>query len=84
MSPEQTLWQTVVIKALTDATAVDPSSTDDRRARHEADSWIRSGGKDYRRVCALAGLDPDFIREAYIDGRIDGALLRAKEKTEAA
>jgi len=84
MTPEQTLWQTVVIKALTDATAVDPASRDDRRATHEADSWIRSGGKDYRRACTLAGLDQEFIREAYIDGRIDGALLRAKEKTEAA
>ena len=84
MTPEQRLWQTVVMKALTDATAAHPASTDDIRARRDADDWVRSGGRDYRLVCALAGLDPDFIREAYVAGRIDGALLRAKEKTEAA
>ena len=79
MSPEKRLWQSVVVKALTDATAVDPSSDEDLRAKREADSWLRGGGKDFRRVCSLAGFDPDFIRDAYTSGRVDGELLRSKE-----
>lgn len=84
MSPEQRMWQTVIIKALTDATAGGMSRRDDRRAEIEAESWLRSGGRDFFIVCTLAGFDPHFIREKYIAGRIDGALLRAKERTEAA
>ena len=82
MIPEQKLWQTVVIRALTEATAVDPYGAEARQAKHEADAWLRRGGKDFRMVCDLAGFDPHFVRDNYVAGRVDGALLRAQERAE--
>jgi len=77
MSPEQILWQSVVYKALIDATAVNPSGREDRLAKDTADRWFRRGGADYHEVCALAGIDADFMRDNYMAGKIDGKLLRA-------
>ena len=79
MTPEQTLWQSVVVKAALDATSNAPSSSDDYLAQKMADAWIRRGGSDFKEVCNLAGIDPDFIRDAYIEGRINADLLRAKD-----
>jgi hypothetical protein len=79
MTPEKKLWQSVVLKALTDATAEDPYGSDNLRAKRDAQSWLESGGKDFRMVCALAEMDPDFVREKYLGGKIDAKLLRASE-----
>jgi len=79
MTPEQKLWQSVVVKAALDATSNPSSSSDDYIAKKNADAWLRTGGRDFKEVCSLAGLDPDFIREAYIGGRINADLLRSKE-----
>lgn len=49
----------------------------DMRAQREADWWIRQGGRDYQTVCAMAGMDHDFLREAYEAGKIDPQILRA-------
>ena len=82
MIPEQKLWQTVVIRALTEATAVDPYGAEARQAKREADAWLRRGGKDFRMVCDLAGFDPHFVRDNYVAGRVNGDLLRAAERAE--
>jgi len=79
MTPEQKLWQSVVVKAALDATAHYPASSEDYSAQKQADAWLRVGGADFKEVCNLAGLDPDFIRDAYIGGRINADLLRSKE-----
>jgi hypothetical protein len=79
MTPEQKMWQSVVVKAALDATSNHSSSSDDYIAQKNADAWLRTGGRDFKEVCSLAGLDPDFIREAYIGGRINADLLRSKE-----
>jgi hypothetical protein len=79
MSPEQILWQSVLMQAARDATAPNPGDTETIRAKVEADAWFRRGGKQFRQVCMMAGFDPDFIRDAYIGGRIDGKLLRSSE-----
>ena len=79
MTPEQKMWQSVVVKAALDATSNPSSSSDDYIAQKNADAWLRTGSRDFKEVCSLAGLDPDFIREAYIGGRINGDLLRSKE-----
>lgn len=78
MMPEQKLFQSVIIKALDDATLVDPASQEDRAEKRAADAWIRRAGKHFRFICSLAGFDPDFISEQYIAGNIDGELLRRK------
>lgn len=79
MTPEQKLWQSVVLRAALDATSNPSSSSDDYIAQKNADAWMRTGGRDFREVCGLAGLDPDFIKEAYVGGRINAELLRSKE-----
>lgn len=83
MSAEQILWQAVVLKALEDALNDGlASSPDDRRARDDAQRWLEGGGRDFHRVCALAGWDSDFIRDAYRGGRIDRARLRAADNSQ--
>jgi len=82
MTPEQKLWQSVVVKAALDATSNPSSSSEDHLAQKQADAWLRAGGADFKEVCNLAGLDPDFIREAYIGGRINADLLRSKEAAQ--
>jgi hypothetical protein len=82
MSPERALWQAVLLRAVTDATAVDPAGDDSRRAKQDAIRWLTLGGRDFREVCSNAGMDPDFIQDAFLGGRIDPALLRASEETK--
>jgi len=75
--PEQRLWQGVVLLALSDATVDDPGSRDMARARDEARTWITRAGRDYRMVCALAGWDPEFIRDSFVSGRVDHLRLKS-------
>lgn len=84
MTPEQKLWQAVILKAFTDATAVNPSSREDRMEKSRADSWIRGCGRDFRFVCSLAGMDPEFLSLAYRQGRVRPELLRADRSREPA
>lgn len=84
MTPEKKLWQAVVLKAFSDATAENPSSREDVMAKRDAISWITRGGRDYRMVCSLAEIDPDFARDAFLGGRVDGELLRYAERREVA
>lgn len=77
ISPEQRLWQAVVYKAFIDALGDDSKDRDAMRAKREADAWIRDCRRDFRQVCALAGMDPDFLSQAYNDGRVDRDLLKA-------
>lgn len=76
MTPENHLWQAVLLQAVTDATYRGETEAL-CRARHEADVWIRRGSKDFYQVCNLALIDPDFVRDAYVGGRIDADVLRA-------
>lgn len=82
--PEQELWQAVLFAAFVDATRVDPPDTENRRAKRDADRWIRGAGKDFRTVCALAGMDPDFLRDAYVTGRVCPERLRNGERSHKA
>ncbi len=76
-SSEQVFWQNVLLMAVHDATIPSDQMTDEgRRNRDAADSWIRSAGRDFKRVCSWAGFDPEFIHDAYVAGRIDGVALR--------
>jgi hypothetical protein len=72
-SPEQILWQSVVLRALMDATG------NKETERTEADAWIRFGGKKFQAVVTMAGMCPDFVRDAYIAGRVNPDLLRSLE-----
>lgn len=81
---EQELWQSVVVTAFMDATRPNSANRDDMRARSDADRWIRGNGRDFRQVCSMAGMDPDFLHQAYIKGRVDPERLRAGERCHKA
>lgn len=69
-NPERAIWQEVILQAFQDALRPYCRDSEARRAKHEADIWLRAGGKDFRHVCQMAGFDDDFIRDAYRGGRI--------------
>lgn len=81
-SSEQRLWQQVVLVALTDATRAERPEGFAIGAdpQKEADDWLRRGGSEFRRVCDLAGLDPDFIRSRYLAGQMDPLAIRRAHK----
>ena len=63
--PEQKLWIGVLAKAFDDAFY----SADDRAAL-DALSWIKNG-MDFNYVCALAGRDPNYVRERMLNKVIE-------------
>ena len=83
VTPERMLWQAVVHKAFLDALCPkeNQNSADQVKATREAIVWIERGGKDFQQVCSMAGMDPDFLREAYLRGRMNWADIGPKPKS---
>lgn len=75
------MWQAVILLAVEDALL---TGAENVKERHKADSWLRGMSKNFRLVCSLAGMDPDFIRDAYVAGRIDVKILAGNRKQENA
>ncbi|WRH62057.1 MAG: hypothetical protein RSE12_17045 [Fuscovulum sp.] len=75
--PERNLWQAALLLALYDATRP-ITSAEARRNKSDAHAWIKSGRKDFRRVCEWAGFDPDMVRDAYLSGlvRVENVLTQ--------
>lgn len=85
MTPEKRLWQEVIIRAVLDAlwTGAEFDKNGRRKqaaiARDKAAAWFEGNSEDYREVCDRAGFDPDFLRKAFMEGRIDLASLKSME-----
>lgn len=73
-SEERELWLTVLLHGVKEALEL-ASGLEATHDRRQADSWVRNGGKDFRLVCYLAGMDPSFIRSNYLNGKISLARL---------
>ncbi|MFG6573201.1 hypothetical protein ACGYLO_16530 [Sulfitobacter sp. 1A13353] len=73
------MWQSVLHRAFLDAT-YDGDARADRMEQITADRWIRQCGKDFRTVCEMAGMDADFLSEAYRAGKVDRHLLKGSEE----
>lgn len=61
------LWSAVLLQALEDATSPLPTTegyarSTAIRAQKEARAWFERDSKDFKEVCALAGMDSDWIR----------------------
>lgn len=69
-NPERALWQTVIMQALQDAIRPYCHDGETRKAKREADIWLRYPSRHFSQVCQMAGFDDDFIRDAYVSGRI--------------
>ena len=86
MIGEQKLWQAVISRAVLDAgwsgkeRDYDGSLNIEATEKGRADAWLSSGSKDFRAVCDLAGIDPDFLRDSYRSGRLDLEVFSASEK----
>lgn len=86
-TPEQGLFLAVIERAILDAHWSGDRWTAAGNPRPEymeqkrADSWLRSGSRDFYDVCAMAGIDGDFLRDAYRAGRINADLFRGGEES---
>lgn len=80
LSPERRMWQSVIEQAFSDAMRPDPKNQNDLREKRIAANWIRSCGPDFRLVCDLAGMDPDFLSDAFNAGRVDREVMRSSSK----
>lgn len=82
-SPERALWQSVILQAIHDALWTDVNGkelTGERKKdKFQADHWLRGGGRDFKIACQCAGFDHDFIRDAYVSGRIKPENLHSKK-----
>lgn len=76
---ELDLWQEVLARAIAD-TNLPPTSAANIRDKRDAISWLNTGGKDFRMVCDLAGMDPAFIHDAWKSGRLAGFSKTKREK----
>lgn len=55
MIPERDLWCAVLSMALLDTLRSGPEGD-------EARAWVDGGGRDFRRVCSLVGVEPSVVR----------------------
>ena len=79
VTPERRVWLDVIDRALTDAHYTGKRVPDQVEARR-TDIWFRTMSDDFQTVCALAGIDPHFLRDAYVSGRINMVDFKASEK----
>ena len=56
---DRALWRAVISQALSDATL--RLATVSQAERDHAAAWLTSNGRDFRRVCALADLEPERV-----------------------
>jgi hypothetical protein len=78
MTPENKLWQKVLMQVIIDATFTG-TTLENCREKKASINWITKAGKDFHTVCNLAGMDPDFVRDSFLAGRVDGELLRSAQ-----
>lgn len=76
MSAEHLLWQMVLLRAVMDATAPGSRNNVLYHQKWSAARWISDCGRDFRQVCHLAGVDPEFLSECFRAGQVDGCALR--------
>jgi hypothetical protein len=70
------LWCAVLLTALTDVAELQRFGRSKRVANAGASAtvhWV--GSRDFRMVCALAGVDADAVAQAVRGGRLDLAVL---------
>ena len=83
---ETALWRAVIDRAKNDACdQIGDGTTKDRvRWRATARSWFQNAGRDFHRVCDLAGLHPDWVRaKALQDINTSEALQALQDITKS-
>ncbi len=54
------LWRSVITQALMDAGS-ESKKSENKRAKHEAISWLLGGGEEFLTVCEMAEMCPDYV-----------------------
>lgn len=71
------LYVSVILRACKDIMIPDDLKKSDRTvARDEAHDWFRLAGPDFRFICGAAGVDPDALHAAYMNGSIARAMAQ--------
>lgn len=80
VSAERRLMLATLVTAIMDATgqACCTRAVDRERNRILALAWFRDGCDDFREVCSLAGLDPDYVRRAVLRYVATGSRFSAR------
>lgn len=81
--PSRALWGMVLIRGLADAVTPNPIQVSHQSgsrvcimAQREAQDWI--GGRDFRAICGLVGLEPEPVAEWYERVMAAGDQARAE------
>ena len=61
---EQKLFRAIITLALEDVLS-NSQGRHESVVKAEAHDWFMSDSEDYKNVCSIAGLDPDWVRERY-------------------
>ena len=59
---DQRLWAAVIHQAIVDATASTGGGGASEYEIKQARNWFERAGPDFRRACALADLEPEYVR----------------------
>jgi hypothetical protein len=64
--PERVLWLAVINQAFNDALAPYVRDASEGIERRQARSWFRTTNPDFKIVCELAELNPQYVFDQYI------------------
>jgi hypothetical protein len=91
---QQALWYNVISLAISDSLKLESNDKYKRIEAIEAIHWLLGGSKDFETVCALASIEPEYLRDqlwpwlheeypfALRDGRIVSTSEILKRKTK--
>lgn len=85
-SPEQRLAIAVIVAAVSDASGrkgVNESASSRSLNQDAAIAWFRDGGQDFKDICALAELEPSFVRDQVLAYLATGDRLPRRGSTLA-
>lgn len=79
--PERQLWAAVLGQAVNDALRESAYSSEDRRGKNSARSWMDGQGRDFRLVCTLAGMEPEAVADAWRGRRMERITTKHRAVT---
>jgi len=77
---ERSIWIAVITQAMMDALSRS-QKPEEQFHKFEATRWLTDNSQDFRNVCSLADLDPDYVRLKAKKALATGGLWRAEAGT---
>lgn len=76
---EQALWRAVITQALMDAGS-NSNKTELKYEKAQAIAWLSGRSSDFHEVCALAGLEPSYVKRKAREAIERGCIWREEMK----